>query len=72
MGHVTLSTCMRQLSSKSVCELKKVGRLSLGLRDDKKDICLNRIIWCFPDGAEYDAGPRQAEKLIVDMQLSGI
>ena len=52
-------------------ELKKGGRLGPGASDDKEASCLNRIIrWC-PDGLEYEADPRQIEKLIEELELEG-
>ena len=52
-------------------ELKKGGRLGPGPNDDKEALCLHRIIrWC-SDGLEYEADPRQIEKLIEELDLDG-
>ena len=52
-------------------ELTVGGRLGPGPNDDKEASCLNRIMrWC-PDGLEYEADPRQIEKLIEKLELVG-
>ena len=39
--------------------------------DDKEATCLNRVIrWC-DDGLEYEADPRQAEKLVEQLEFVG-
>ena len=49
-------------------ELKKGGRLGPGPQDDKEASCLNRIIrWC-SDALDYEADPRQIEKLIEELE----
>ena len=51
-------------------ELKKGGRLGPGIDDAKEATCLTRIIrWC-ADGLEYEADPRQIEKLIEELELT--
>ena len=52
-------------------ELKKGGRLGPGAEDDNEATCLNQIIRWGADGIEYEADPRQAEKLIEEMGLEG-
>ena len=49
---------------KMLYELKTGGRLGPGKDDDKEATCLNRVIRWTDDGLEYEADPRQAEKLI--------
>ena len=52
-------------------ELKKGGRLGPGPADDREATCLNRVIrWC-DDGLEYEADPRQVEKLVEELDLVG-
>ena len=52
-------------------ELKKGGRLGPGHGDDKETTCLNRVIrWC-DHGLEYEADPRQVEKLVEQLELVG-
>ena len=52
-------------------ELKKGGRLGPGPDDAKEATCLNRVIrWC-SDGLEYEADPRQVEKLVEQLELEG-
>ena len=52
-------------------EFKKGGRLGPGAQDDKEASCLNRIIRWRPVGLEYEADPRQIEKLIEELELDG-
>ena len=52
-------------------ELKKGGRLGPGPDDAREATCLNRVIrWC-ADGLEYEADPRQVEKLVEELDLDG-
>ena len=52
-------------------ELKKGGRLGPGPDDDREATCLNRVIrWC-DHGLEYEADPRQVEKLVEALELEG-
>ena len=52
-------------------ELKKGGRLGPGRTDDREATCLNRVIrWC-DFGLEYEADPRQVEKLVQELELEG-
>ena len=52
-------------------ELKKGGRLGPGPADDREATCLNRVIrWC-GDHVEYEADPRQVEKLVEELSLVG-
>ena len=48
-------------------ELTVGGRLGLGPSDDKKATVLNRIIRWTDEGVEYEADPRQAEKLLEEL-----
>ena len=58
-------------SLESKYELKKGGRLGPGPNDDREATCLNRVIrWC-DDGLEYEADPRQVEKLVEELELVG-
>ena len=52
-------------------ELKKGWRLGPGPDDAREATCLNRVItWC-ADGLEYEADPRQVEKLVEELELDG-
>ncbi len=52
-------------------ELTETGRIGPAPRDGKELKVLNRLVrWC-GDGLEYEADPRQAEKIIGDLDLEG-
>ena len=42
-----------------------------GKEDDHEGLVLNRVVWWTSRGIEYEADPRQAEKLIRDTELQG-
>ena len=48
-------------------ELRKGGRIGPGKDDDKEGRVLNRIVRWTDEGLEYEADPRQAERLIAAM-----
>ena len=49
-------------------ELTELARLGPGAEDAKEARVLNRIVrWC-SDGLEYEADPRQSERLLRDWQ----
>ena len=52
-------------------ELTKGGRLGPGANDDKRGIILNRVIRWTSSGVEYEADPRQAERLLEECGLEG-
>ena len=52
-------------------ELTVGGRLGPGPRDDKEATVLNRVIRWTPQGLEYEADPRQVEKLLQELELDG-
>ena len=52
-------------------ELKEAARLGPGLDDDKEVTILNRVIRWTAQGLEYEADPRQQEKLLRDLKLDG-
>ena len=52
-------------------ELKENARLGPGLEDDKEARVLNRLIRWTASGIEYEADPRQGEKLVKDLCLEG-
>ncbi len=52
-------------------ELKENYRIGPGPKDLKEGRILNRIIRWTKHGIEYEADPRQAERLIVDLGLEG-
>ena len=52
-------------------ELTESARLGPGAEDDKEGRILNRVVRWTPEGLEYEADPRQAEKLAEQMGLSG-
>ena len=59
----------RQLEAKY--ELSKGGRFGPGSQDLKEGRVLNRIIRWTARGLEYEADPRQVERLIADLELEG-
>ena len=52
-------------------ELTVGGRLGPGHGDDKEATVLNRVIRWTPQGLEYEADPRQVEKLLQELELDG-
>ena len=52
-------------------EITLGGRLGPGPDDGKEANILNRVVWWTARGLEYEANPRQAERLIHDLDLSG-
>ena len=52
-------------------ELKVGGRLGPGPTDDKEATVLNRVIRWTPQGLEYEADPRQVERLLEELELEG-
>ena len=56
---------------KAKYELTVGGRLGPGPNDAKEVSVLNRIIRWTARGIEYEADPRQVEKLLVEIELEG-
>ena len=56
---------------KSKYELTVGGRLGPGARDDKEATVLNRVIRWTGQGLEHEADPRQAERLLEELDLEG-
>ena len=52
-------------------ELTVGGRLDPGDKDDKEATILNRAVRWTADGLEHEADPRQAEKLLEELELVG-
>ena len=52
-------------------ELVEQARLGPGKTDDKEGKILNRVIRWTNEGLEYEADPRQREKLLRDLGLDG-
>lgn len=52
-------------------ELTQGGRLGPGPEDQKEGRILNRIVRWTPEGLEYEADPRQCEKLLEETELEG-
>ena len=52
-------------------ELKESARLGPGDADAKEATVLNRVVRWTPAGLEYEADPRQSEKLLRDLKLDG-
>ncbi len=52
-------------------EITKTGRLGPGPKDNKEVRVLNRMVRWTPGGLEYEADPRQGEKLLRDVKLDG-
>ena len=64
---VALDWLEAQLRSKY--ELREGGRLGPGATDGKELTIPNRVIRWTSSGIEYEAGPRQAERLLEGLQL---
>ena len=52
-------------------EFKESARLGPSLEDDKEARVLNRVVRWTPEGLEYEADPRQGEKLVEELGLEG-
>ena len=52
-------------------ELKELARLGPGAGDDKEGCVLNRLVRWTARGLEYEADPRQCERLVKDLKLAG-
>ena len=52
-------------------ELTAQPRMGPGPEDSKEGLILNRVVRYTEDGLEYEADPRQAEKLILECGLAG-
>ena len=52
-------------------ELTVGGRLGPGPKDDKEGTILNRVVRWTAAGLEYEADPRQVEKLLAEVELEG-
>ena len=50
-------------------ELRKGGRIGPGKSDDKKRSVFNRVVRWTDDGLEYEADPRQSQKIIESIGL---
>ena len=57
------------MSWKKHYELTEAHRLGPGKQDDKEARVLNRLVRWTNQGLEYEADPRQAEKLLRDLRL---
>ena len=51
--------------------MKELHRLGPRAKDDKEAIVFNRVVRWTAAGLEYEADPRQAEKLLRDLKLDG-
>ena len=60
-----------KLELEKLYELKETARLGPGPTDDKEATVLNRVVRWTADGLEYEADPRQQEKLLRDLKLDG-
>ena len=58
-------------TTESQYELTVGGRLGPGPRDDKEARVLNRVVRWTAAGLEYEADPRQVERLIEELDLDG-
>ena len=56
---------------KAKYELKEAARLGPAKEDDKEARILNRVVRWTKEGIEYEADPRQGEKLIQELGLEG-
>ena len=52
-------------------ELTIGGRLGASKKDSREALILNRVIRWTPEGIEYEADPRQVEKLLAEVELDG-
>ncbi len=52
-------------------ELTEIARLGPGKEDAKEGRILNRVVHWTPHGIQYEADPRQGEKLLRDLKLDG-
>ncbi len=52
-------------------ELKELARLGPGPEDHKEARILNRVVRWTSNGLEYEADPRQCERLVRDLKLDG-
>jgi hypothetical protein len=52
-------------------ELKEPHRLGPGRGDDRMAMVLNRVVHWTEHGLQYEADPRQAEKMLRDLKLDG-
>lgn len=52
-------------------ELQQPRRLGPGAKNDKEAVVLNRIVRWISDDLEYEADPRQGDKLLRDFNLDG-
>ena len=55
----------------AIYELTRGGRLGPGEKDDKEATVLNRVVRWTSEGLEYEDDPRQVEKLLSEVELSG-
>ena len=53
-------------------ELTKQPRLGPGADDGKEGVILNRVVRWTESGIEYEADPRQAEKLVAECGMDGV
>ena len=51
--------------------MKDKARLGPGAEDDKEATVLNRVVRWTTERLEYEADPRQHEKLLRDLKLDG-
>ena len=61
-----------ELELASKYELRKSPRLGPGPEDAKEGVILNRIVRWTEAGLEYEADPRQSEKLIEELGMGGV
>ena len=52
-------------------ELTTGGRLGPNAEDDKEATILNRVVRWTSKGLEYEADPRQVERLLAEVELDG-
>ena len=52
-------------------ELTRGGRFGPGKRDDREATVLNRVVRWTSVGLEYEADPRQVERLLAEVDLAG-
>ena len=54
-----------------ISEVSKGGRLGPGKDDQQEGTVLNRVIRWTTSGLEYEADPRQVERLLTEVELEG-
>ncbi len=68
-GKRSLDWLEREISQRYECTAQP--RLGPGSQDAKSGVVLNRVVHWTPEGLQYEADPRQVERLVQDAGLVG-